>query len=359
MKCLYYPQYFRATRPYYNNAFVANFIAARADGQSPAHRVLMDAIWTSAQACGVDADVRQDQLLFAEAPIAETLAVLESDGTPLYDIAPTLLEALSHSETGDMCLADIRSPNRTYFLHWGAQAELLLAGANPVEGAVVVSSERDWRIALVSRTSDRWCDPRVRDCFVLDLPERVVKAPFAEAVDLALQMEDDFFQEAAAVQALRASQGQTAVPIHVLEEFKSRQQLNKPILKKAMALVGNCMAYLTAYPDDARFAWEADTPVRMLGKLAHGAKEAARTASKLKAMGFLQVHKVGLDFQHSVELARNADHQVPGQGAHAGPKPHWRRGHWRNQAWGPESSLRKLIWMRPTRVLGGPSLSSS
>jgi len=357
MKCLYYPQYFRASRPYYNNAFVAKFIAARAHDQAPSHRLLMDVIWASAQASGVSDGVRQDQLLFAEAPIAETLAVLEADGTPLYDIAPALLEALAHSDTGDMCLADIRSPNRTYFLHWGPQADLALAGANPVEGAIVVTSERDWRIALVSRTSQRWCDLRERDCFVLDLPERVIAAPFSEAVDLALQAEEDFFREAEAAQALRASQGQTAVPVHVLEEFKTRQQLNKPILKKAMALVGNCMAYLTAYPDDARFAWEADTPERMLAKLGHGAKEAARTASKLKSMGFLQVHRIGLDFQHSVESLEDAQHLAPGQESHTGPKPHWRRGHWRNQAWGPQMGLRKLIWMRPARVLGGPSLS--
>lgn len=37
-------------------------------------------------------------------------------------------------------------------------------------------------------------------------------------------------------------------------------------------------------------------------------------------------------------------------GTHASPRMHWRNGHWRNQAYGPDSSLRKLIWIEPTFV---------
>ena len=31
-------------------------------------------------------------------------------------------------------------------------------------------------------------------------------------------------------------------------------------------------------------------------------------------------------------------------------RPHWRKGHWRNQPYGPRNSLRKIIWMRPKRI---------
>jgi hypothetical protein len=31
-------------------------------------------------------------------------------------------------------------------------------------------------------------------------------------------------------------------------------------------------------------------------------------------------------------------------------KPHWRRGHWRNQPYGSGNTLRKIIWMRPERI---------
>ena len=39
--------------------------------------------------------------------------------------------------------------------------------------------------------------------------------------------------------------------------------------------------------------------------------------------------------------------KVPLGGTHASPRLHWVRGFWRNQAYGPNSSLRKHIWIEP------------
>lgn len=35
------------------------------------------------------------------------------------------------------------------------------------------------------------------------------------------------------------------------------------------------------------------------------------------------------------------------------PRMHWRRGHWRDQAYGPEHKLRKLLWIEPMLVAAG------
>ncbi len=117
------------------------------------------------------------------------------------------------------------------------------------------------------------------------------------------------------------------------------------------------MAYLTAYPGDARFGWEIDAPAKMVAKLSQGEKEARRTASKMKSLGYLQVHRVGLDFQQSVEAIEAAHAHAAADGEHPSRRPHWRRGHWRHQAHGPQRAQRKLMWVRPTRVLGGPAIS--
>lgn len=39
-------------------------------------------------------------------------------------------------------------------------------------------------------------------------------------------------------------------------------------------------------------------------------------------------------------------------------RPHWRRGHWRNQSYGLGHALRKIIWMRPERINKKLELSS-
>jgi hypothetical protein len=43
-------------------------------------------------------------------------------------------------------------------------------------------------------------------------------------------------------------------------------------------------------------------------------------------------------------------------GAHASPRVHWRRGHYRRQAFGPERAERKTIWIEPTLVGIGEEL---
>lgn len=37
-------------------------------------------------------------------------------------------------------------------------------------------------------------------------------------------------------------------------------------------------------------------------------------------------------------------------GTHASPRLHWRRGHFRNQAYGVKHSERKVIWIEPTLI---------
>ena len=44
-------------------------------------------------------------------------------------------------------------------------------------------------------------------------------------------------------------------------------------------------------------------------------------------------------------------------GTHASPRMHWRRGHFRQQAFGPKMSERKIIWLEPT--LGDYSATKS
>jgi hypothetical protein len=355
MKNRYFPQYFRAKRPYYNNSFVADVYKAASNPRVPVVGFVRDTILASARDAGLAKDVNEQHFLYRESPIAQTLVTLEWNETPLYDISPALLEALANSDPGDMRLADLRSPNHLYYLHWGPQADLLLHGKHPVEGAIVATIQDQWHVAIVARTGETWLSMSESDNFMLKFPQAARMLPFEQAVDRAIEAELQEIQEVfASSQEGRSSWGMTsATRDRMQEDLKA----NAPSLKQALALAGNCMAYLTAYPGDSRFDWEVDTPATMLVKLTHGAKEAARTTSKLRNMGFLQIHRVGLDFQHSLEAATQSRHSPSGLDVEASRRPHWRRGHWRHQAHGPQNMQRKLLWVRPTRVLGGPAMS--
>lgn len=53
---------------------------------------------------------------------------------------------------------------------------------------------------------------------------------------------------------------------------------------------------------------------------------------------------IGRDYRY----VRDADRGVVG--THASPRTHWRRGHYRDQAYGPKHTLRKTLWIEPIMV---------
>jgi hypothetical protein len=124
-----------------------------------------------------------------------------------------------------------------------------------------------------------------------------------------------------------------------LEEVNQRH----PVYRAALRLVVNALCYVTAYPEDIKPVWPEGTPVSLREKADHGrGKEAMRAKSKLAALGYVPVHVCGQRLEDERKRIGMANH---GQVA-----SHWRRGHWRNQAHGPERLLRKLIWVMPVLV---------
>src|SRR5690606_23423205 len=64
----------------------------------------------------------------------------------------------------------------------------------------------------------------------------------------------------------------------------------------------------------------------------------------------LEVYETGFRLGGALREALDA----AGSGIHRGPRPHVRRAHWRNQAYGPKRSQHKLLWIHPTLVgVGG------
>lgn len=54
---------------------------------------------------------------------------------------------------------------------------------------------------------------------------------------------------------------------------------------------------------------------------------------------------IGKEYQAKMALGNQRS-----SGTHASPRIHWRRGHWKNQPYGREGRLRKLIWIEPNII---------
>lgn len=116
-----------------------------------------------------------------------------------------------------------------------------------------------------------------------------------------------------------------------------------PVFRDAMRLVVNGICYLTAYPDDSDPPWPAEAPAALREKATSGTKkEAKRAKSKLEALGFTPVHLAGAHFRRTlVGVFETTDRTV---------HRHFRRGHWKRQAYGVGLALRKLQWRMPVIV---------
>ena len=148
----------------------------------------------------------------------------------------------------------------------------------------------------------------------------------------------------------RAAQSLTQLPesiraqaLSATDAFMAAHAANRETFSRCLQLIANALCYVSAFPDDSQVDWPVGTPEKLRQKADTAApKEASRAASKLNAMGYRKVRHIGDEFSAAA-----------GQAGPGHVSAHWRRGHWRRQAYGPKMSLRKLKWLRPTRVLGG------
>lgn len=85
-------------------------------------------------------------------------------------------------------------------------------------------------------------------------------------------------------------------------------------------------------------------------------KAYAKHRSKPKFAHFATGDFQSVSFEQNIIIREVRDRptgtEAEPHGTHAAPKPHWRRGHWKMQAHGPQHSLRKRILIRPVFVRG-------
>lgn len=342
----YFHQHWRQTRPFARHLADKLKVAAASGGVPAVNRLLMDLIARPAIAAGLSAQQLLDRnLLSHETILGQTLTQWELDGCELLDFTPSLVEALRHSTPGDMRLSDILGDEpRSLYLHFGPQPDLPLAAGQSVEGLLVMHLPQSGysRMLLVGRRGPKWMEHGPGEAQMLRFElSTMAQLPFDEAIAAAVQLDIDDVQ--ASRNALSAARTAVLTPDASFDLAVSQQQATAASYTKALQLAGCALAYLAAYPNDAVHDWQPDTPATLRDKALRGGKEGERAGSKLRSIGFRQVKLVGGDFERADELAHGS----------SGPRsPHWRQGHWRNQPHGPQMSLRKLIWIRPVRVLG-------
>ncbi len=137
-----------------------------------------------------------------------------------------------------------------------------------------------------------------------------------------------------------------------VEDFKIAQTFERIVVNLNLLIMYGDMKHITTPLNKA--AWASYREL----KKKYEKKRNKEGLRGLRDYGVGLIDEIRFD---ETELAQQIGFKVqlvpdepgePGEGTHASPKPHWRRGHWAQQPYGPRSELRKPVLRPPVFVIG-------
>ncbi|AVQ00313.1 hypothetical protein C7S18_23740 (plasmid) [Ahniella affigens] len=303
------------------------------------------------------------RILNDELTLATAWVNFQNAGRQIFEFPQHLCDMLTKTDASDIPVDLLRLPYPIVFLHFGAQHDLALGDGAVIDGVYVEHHPEHklmiFRFTTIPATPEHanlwhgYGEPGVSitlepDHAGLDLGT-AIDAVTAEKLNSLSEERERAPEMQFEIDQIK---DELELPAHIFVSTEARASretdevhARRPVVARAMHLAASAMCYLTAYPDDVETAWPEGTPPALMAKLRSGTpKQQTKAASQLESMGYTRVHLCGK------RLADVASSSPATDAGERNVRPHWRRGHWRRQAYGEQRSLRKLIWLMPLLV---------
>jgi len=249
-----------------------------------------------------------------------------TNGENIFHIQPALADMFTKTDVDQIAVDQLRLPFDAFYLHFGQVDGLQLPSRGRyIDGAYV----QDGEVLMICFTA---ADPG------LDYAEPLPVARFM-AADEQLEFVLGGEPGMTVGQSIQDAQRDFTRVDHLREVYTQWE----PAFPAATRLLMNALCYLGSPHREVNERFSDDTPKTIARKYASATsrKQRDRVLSKAKAQGFRRIQFLGDSIQGAAA--------VRGAGE---VSPHWRRGHWRNQAHGPERRQHRLVWIQPTIVKG-------
>lgn len=270
----------------------------------------------------------------------------EACGKQIFDLHDSLTELLKHTDVHECTLEDLHLPYDCIYLHFGKLTEVRHifdgeAGTYEyVDGVFVAQSPWDAhggsRIKLgFSTVHDDGSGVMYPGLFFDILPEER-KLPVFEGLNRAMQRRQETHAH---------SNEASDTENQIREHMRAADEEGAQYLRDAASYVVNALFYLESLNNDLPpVSPGRDTPPSLWTKWASAPpRNRLKQRSSLLANGYAVVRLVGEGVSSSAsQSASNASRKV-----------HWRRGHWRQQPYGENHSLRRRRWIKPILVGAG------
>jgi len=293
----------------------------------------------------------------AEISNTQVFGYYHGAGKIIFDFHKSLTSALLETDVESIPLSAITAPADSVYLHFGAGTGLALED-DTIEGAFVTWTRypgEEPRMIVDFVSAGQFADPYfwlreegepMTGCsIVLSDPSRgVIQALEASTAEIIERNRE-------VLAGLKETERQLAEQYGEVVSIPSpitRLGQNLPLLKQGLALVVNCLLYLGVAPEDREDGWSDTADPHLVEQAKSGLKPGTRKTAErtLANQGYIKVKFIGHQFASSTEG------QEFGQSGRT-VATHFRRGHFRNQPYGPERSMRKVIFIPPVVVNPG------
>lgn len=348
----YAPIRYEATRPFAVSLGKA-FAAAAARGEAARRSFIMDTL----------APVLQKQLstgpqgggpVQGEIGNVQVFGNYMDAGKIILDMSKVLSQALLHTDAANVPCGELVFPFENFYVHFGGDVGLHDSGMT-IEGVFVhkATDRVIFELTPGGFGSEHYLslpagESMVGGHILLDDPEKTISKALHDSIDAIVAGNKAFFQRIAELeQQLLQQYGQVIRVPTGLEDLQGKE----PLLLKVLNLIINTLFYINAEPDDVQMDWGRETPTEAIHELKKADKPGSikTLENTLLKAGYTKVRMVGRAYAESVAG------QAVGAAIDSGRTmpTHFRRGHLRHQAHGPEHSLRRWIFVAPVVVNSG------
>ena len=292
------------------------------------------------------------RMVMREPNLALYYGMFTTFGRNLFDLLPGLVTEFRNTDVDDVPLSAVQFAFEAFYISFGPQDDLRLYGYSTVDGAYVFAFPGyPLQIVLTtlpdeSKPEDSWVLNPAR-YYYLPLSTDDKDASFGVLIKDAIEKEISEQEDKGNIPDTGVYQvdGREIGIVNKRPETSLQDQKEvldgEVVFREALRLVVNTICYLSQYPEEIDDSWPDGTPPALLEKLTKPKtrKQAQKAQAQLLAMGYSKIKICGRSI---------GGHDTDDMGGDV--RPHWRRGHWRNQPYGELAQKRRLIWIRPTIV---------
>ncbi|NLI93738.1 MAG: DUF386 domain-containing protein [Peptococcaceae bacterium] len=358
----YHPERFRVTRPYAKQ--IVNFFRSNISDGIPSMVHLQELSGMIMKKYNEELmklpfekrppDTRQ---LSKEISYAVQYATFVMYGRNIFHFEPDLTEKFRQTDVDEVPVSALIYPYKVFYMSFGIQEDLdLWHQGYYVDGAYIAALPGlPLQIILSTVRKDvdykdktNWITNPDRYYYLalnIDNPEASISFVVDQALEEEIKSHDvSHLPDESGVYEI---DGQNIMMIDnkhnsaELDISDAKQGFN--VFKEALRLVINGLCYVTSYREEIKEQWPDETPKLLLERLTNATKNSSRQKirAELTSLGYTKVNFCGRTIsKDKVELISSGKEI----------SAHWRRGHWRNQAYGQGLKDRKLIWIMPVLV---------